>query len=460
MRFYLKLFLCMTFIVTLALTGLGTLLIERDFENAIDQELHSALADMVFTRLSTQIALSQKGQEATIKSLESRSGQIALCTNQGDVLYSTFQFDNMEWRSMLESCLSGDADVARLHKTYGNNSITYSIRSIGTFVFSETTYVLILEKNIHYIFAALEAQLASYRATYMIVLLISACALWFASALLTKPVRTLSEASSRIARGSFDQRAHIASNDEIGQLGQDFNKMAETVQEKINALERAGEQKDRFIASFAHELKTPLTSVIGYADMLYQQPLDAETTHMAAGYILNEGMRLESLSLKLMDLFMLDRQDFVMESICGEEILYDIVETLRPVMADRQIEIAVHAQKGYVRVERDLFKTLLMNLLDNAVKAGAQHISLRGEQKDGKYCFAVDDDGCGMARKELAHIMEAFYMIDKSRSRAQHGMGLGLAICARIADIHHADLTFDSEVGVGTKARVLLDVEV
>ncbi|MEA4897857.1 MAG: ATP-binding protein [Christensenellaceae bacterium] len=464
MRFYLKLFLCMTIIVTLALSGMGTLLIARDFDNAIAQELESALIKLRFMHITIQIDLARNGREDTFAALSSQStrfpGQIALCSNRGDILYSNFQSEHMDWRDMLTDFLPGDGDSAHLKKIYENNSYTHVVRAIGTFDFDGETYVLIMEQSVEHVFSALKVQFTSYKIVYLIVLAVSACVLWFVTLWLTRPIKKLSRTSARIADGHFSQRTDIASNDEIGQLGQDFNRMADTVQEKIKVLEQNAEQKDRFIASFAHELKTPLTSVIGYADMLYQRSLDPKTTRMAAAYILDEGMRLESLSLKLMDLFVLDKQEFTFEEISALDLLQNVADTLRPPMNDKQIEITLNADDAYVRIEYDLFKTVLVNLVDNAAKAGARHIALIGKAEAERYRFTIADDGCGMAKEELARITEAFYMVDKSRSRAQHGMGLGLAIASRIAQIHKAELTFESQVGAGTKAHILLKSEV
>lgn len=102
-------------------------------------------------------------------------------------------------------------------------------------------------------------------------------------------------------------------------------------------------------------------------------------------------MRLESMSRKLMDLYMLDKQEFVLEIMGGKDVLWDIMETLRPVSADKQVEITVIAEDGYIRIEYDLFKTFMLNLIDNAIKAGARHVSLRGERNGQKYIFTVID---------------------------------------------------------------------
>ena len=91
--------------------------------------------------------------------------------------------------------------------------------------------------------------------------------------------------------------------------------MADSITEKMDALELAVRQREDFVASFAHEIKTPMTSIIGYADMLYQKEMKPQEVQEAAGYILNEGMRMEALSFKLLELITLERQEFLLEEM-------------------------------------------------------------------------------------------------------------------------------------------------
>ena len=104
-------------------------------------------------------------------------------------------------------------------------------------------------------------------------------------------------------------------------------------------------------------------------------------------------------------------------------------------------------------------KTLILNLLDNAVKANATEIRILGSLSDGKYAVRIIDNGIGIKQEELNRIVEAFYVVDKSRSRAQHGVGLGLALAEKIAQIHGTSLKIESEFGEGTTVTLYLDME-
>jgi signal transduction histidine kinase len=235
--------------------------------------------------------------------------------------------------------------------------------------------------------------------------------------------------------------------------------MADTIQEKIRELEDAAQRQEDFTANFAHELKTPMTSIIGYADTLYQKDLSPEQVHQAAGYIMNEGMRLEALSFKLLELITLNRDTFTLEETQMELLFQDIRETITPTAEKRGVVLSCTWEDGWVRLEYDLFKTLLLNLLDNGLKSGGTEVKLEGRVEGDQYLISVTDNGRGIPADELERITEAFYMVDKSRSRREHGAGLGLALAEKIARIHGSHLHYESELYEGTCVTLRLALE-
>lgn len=282
----------------------------------------------------------------------------------------------------------------------------------------------------------------------------------FLSAFLTGPLNKMSKAARRMAEGDYRERLSLGRRDEIGTLAESFNEMAGAVEEKVDALARAAREKEDFVANFAHELKTPLTSIIGYADTIYQKELSREETRRASWHIWNEGMRLEALSQKLMELTVLGRQDFPLTALPADVLLQDAADGLAPLFEEKKIHFSLQAEASYVLADYDLLKTLLINLTDNSIKAGATQIELQGkiEAQGKKYSICVRDNGCGMEQEELSRITEAFYMVDKTRSRKQHGAGLGLALADKVAGLHGDKLHFESRKGVGTTVRFSLDI--
>lgn len=273
-----------------------------------------------------------------------------------------------------------------------------------------------------------------------------------------RPGRRLQHVARRFGQGYYDERVELRPGDALVEVSRSFNAMADVVEDKMRALEAAARQREDFVASFAHELKTPLTSIIGYADMLRLREVPPEHVFLAANYIFSEGKRLEGLSLKLMDLIVLRRQVFDMRQISTARLVGEIAGVLAPIMEEHEMTLETDVQDDIIYAEPDLLKTMLMNLIDNgrkASKAGGR-LRIEGRIIATEYEFAVRDFGRGIPKDELSRITEAFYMVDKSRARAQNGAGLGLALCQEIATIHNSYLQFESEENVGTTVRIML----
>lgn len=230
------------------------------------------------------------------------------------------------------------------------------------------------------------------------------------------------------------------------------------LEKALHNLEDAAEKREEFMASFAHELKTPLTAIIGYADMLRSKDMAPKPRFTAAGYIFSEGRRLESLSLKLMEIIVAGKSDFEMKRYDAGFFIREVAAVAVPATGHDGLTLDIRWENDEVIIEPDLFKTLLINLVDNARKASrkGQRVELYGKKEPGGYAFYVRDYGRGMKREDLEKITEPFYMVDKSRARSQNGAGLGLALCQRIAGLHNASLEYDSAPGKGTTARVFL----
>lgn len=230
------------------------------------------------------------------------------------------------------------------------------------------------------------------------------------------------------------------------------------LERSIENLQDVANRREEFIASFAHELKTPLTAIIGYADMLRSKEMSPKSRFTAAGYIFSEGKRLEALSLKLMDIIVAGKQSFEPKRFEVGYFIRSIAAVTVPALSNDGMTLDMRWEPGEISVEHDLFKTLMINLVDNARKASRRNdtVELFGKVEENGYALYVRDHGSGIPKEELQKITEPFYMIDKSRSRAQNGAGLGLALCQRIAELHGTRLEYESELGKGTTVRVFL----
>lgn len=304
-----------------------------------------------------------------------------------------------------------------------------------------------------------EVQYAIYKKWMLGILALEGLSSFLLALWLMRPLRRLSRVTRRIAKGDLSVRARQGSPDEIGNLAKDFNHMADRLEAHFEALEDVARRQEDFIGSFAHELKTPLTSMIGYADMLRSQEMSREEQFQAANYIFKEGKRLEALSLKLLDLLVVKNQELEVRPVNARWLAEEIKGLMRPVLEKAGLHLKVIVEEETVWMEPDLMKTVLQNLLDNGRKAmeGRSGILyLLGRREENGFAFYVRDQGGGIPKEELTRITEAFYMVDKSRARKQGGAGLGLAICSEIVRRHGGAIEFRSTEGKGTVVRISL----
>ena len=316
-----------------------------------------------------------------------------------------------------------------------------------------------VSQDVTQVYTARETQLQIYKVILAFVLTAGSVSALLIAEKLTKPIRQLSDVSKKITDGNLSIRADIHSGDEIELLARDFNRMTDTIEDNMHQMADAMKRQEEFMGSFAHELKTPMTSIIGYADLMRSQALDEEEQQEAAEYIFSEGRRLESLSLKLLDLLVLKKKDFELRPTNLQTVIEGAVHTALPSMADKNISLKGRYDDGFCLMESDLVKSLIINLIDNAKKAidDSGNILVVGRLTEEGCLIIVADTGHGMKPEELSRITEAFYRVDKSRSRAQGGAGLGLALCQAIAELHHGQLIFESTPGKGTVVKAVLN---
>ena len=214
--------------------------------------------------------------------------------------------------------------------------------------------------------------------------------------------------------------------------------------EQMEKLQEVAEKQELLMGALSHEMRTPLTSIIGYSDTLRHVKLKDEQKDRALEHINREGKRLEALSGKMLQLLGLYQN----HAIHGTER----ARGARSAESSR-MECEVFSMK----MDPALMESLLINLIDNALKAtdAGGSIWVRAYEKAGKKIFEVSDTGMGIPEEELGKITDAFYMVDKSRSRKEGGSGLGLALCVKVAEIHGGCLKIESRQREGTTVRAI-----
>ena len=460
MSYRLKLTVIISVLIALSFGIGGTLMITTSFRATVEQQTETALSAFDHLQNTLEILLSLSEQNSTgsltevLAQMEQQGmdpWEALMLQSSGEVLFQTGRPELLLYE--LPRPEAGNCTYMTVSDGQGHGLVVSSLLQSG-----QQELTLLARFDISSAYQVRKAQQRQYTVIYLAVVffgILSSAALSYA---LTRQLHRLTVTARKIAEGDLSKRSRIRSRDEIGQLSLHFDAMTEKLQQNIHSLEAQMEQQERFMGSFAHELKTPMTSIIGFADLLRQGDLEESTRMMAAEYIYSEGRRLERLSFKLLDLLLLKKDAIHMTAVDLPHFLEEIQRSLLPGLKEKGIRLICKADPGNCHFEPDLIRSLLYNLVDNASKAMEQGgmIAVRAVPAPDGCQFQVVDNGRGMAPEELGRITEAFYRVDKARSRSQGGAGLGLALCKQIVELHNGTIHFSSEPGKGTKVTVTL----
>lgn len=444
----------------------GWLLIRAQFQRSLQARYEQAALEQLREQYSLQTQLLMQGDAAPESTLLQYGSSVArymgenrffaLFLENGSLVYSSVPARiSYAWQQQAVENPSGGA----LHKTANGEWYYLAASAVaapdGTAVYYLGVY------DLTDVFADREAWLQSYFLIELFAFCAAALAIWLLIRRMTAPLARLEAASGQIASGAYGQRTGLGGRDEIGALSRSFDAMAAAVEDKIRQQQLEVRRREDFVSALTHEIKTPMTSILGYAELLRTGVPDPEAREQAAGYIAHEARRLEALSWKLMELMHLTRQPPAL----GRVRLSALVLAVQRSQPPNALPLAVAAKTeepgggppGPVALQgdADLLCDLLDNLIHNARKAGPQDgcVHLDILVRAGDVLFTVWDTGCGIPAEELPRLTEPFYMVDKSRARAQNGSGLGLALARQIARLHGARLEFESAVGAGTRVR-------
>ena len=460
MSYRLKLIITISLLIALSFGIGGTVMITTSFNVTLEQETQSALTTFENTQ-RTLYLLNSLGDQSDYKTLADALKHMetqnlgqwqALSLKAGDdLLYMSGSEEMLD--HVLPSPSENQCTSLPMTDQHGHGLLVKSIIIAGS-----TELEVLARYDLSYVYNLRDTQQRQYLIVYSAVIGFGIVASIILSVALTRHLRRLTVTVRKISGGDLSRRSQIKTHDEFGQLSRDFDVMADKLQESISKLESDMQRQESFMGAFAHELKTPMTSIIGFADLLRQGNMDESTRIMASEYIFSEGKRLERLSFKLLELLLLKKDTLTMTRVWLNTYLGDVERALVPNMKAKNIRLVCKAEAKRVILETDLVKSLLYNLVDNASKAmdNGGIIAVHGIAIPGGCQFQVVDNGRGMEPAELTKITEAFYRVDKARSRSQGGAGLGLALCKQIVELHNGSIQFASTPGKGTRVTVTL----
>ena len=314
-----------------------------------------------------------------------------------------------------------------------------------------------ISKNIQPLLNQFQEEIRTTQMVGIGISLIISVALLLLTIVITRPISSLKKATENIASGDYSYRITYNGTDELAELSQYMNKMAAHIETDTAYIESISENRRKFIANMTHELKTPLTSILGFADVLRVKPdISEDERRNYADIIFAEANRLKMLSSRLMELITINEVELHMTTVDISELIMREVKMYRPICEEAGVTLTTDLEPVAIQADDTLFSTMIVNLIDNARKASdsGKEILVCCKKTAHHVLIQVIDHGIGIPQEQLAYVTDAFYMVDKARTRKAGGAGIGLALCKAIATAHHGELNIESNLNEGTTVSV------
>jgi len=313
-------------------------------------------------------------------------------------------------------------------------------------------YLYLPLENIEELTAGLTVYWGAGAALFLIVLLVIGTK-W--ARYLTKPLEEMKLAAVKVSEGDFSTRVHVKTRDEIGQLAETFNHMAESI-------DKEDEKKKEFLATVSHELRTPLSYIKGYSEALSSGMVkDKKEQEQYFHIITRESKRMERLVNDLLELIKLESDSASLEKVPlpFAETIHQTLQKLKPAAQQKKVSL-IESLDHDIIIEGDegRLEQVIVNLVDNALRytdEGGQ-IQVRLFVNSQQAIMEVKDTGIGIPAEDLKKITQRFYRVNKARTRSDGGTGLGLSIVENIIKGHHGRFHIASEYGKGTTVTIKL----
>ncbi len=376
--------------------------------------------------------------------------RVTLLSADGDVLYDSLQDgdtsvnhkDREEFREAVET---GEGEATRFSEHQNESTYYYAKRLQDGSVLRLSSAAATIERMI-------VSMLVPAVGLLTVVFILSFVIANRASDDLLKPINQL-DVSCPLERDTYP---------ELAPLVQKINAQNRELYGKMTEIEEEHEKQDRmrrdFTANVSHELKTPLTSISGYAEIIRDGIAQEEDVRRFAGKIYDEANRLVILVGDILRLSRIEDREIeaVYEDIDLTELCRATAEMLSAPASKRNVTITVEGGQEQIHGVEQIISEIVYNLIDNAIKYNVEggSVTVRTAQEDGRVILSVRDTGIGIPKADLPRIFERFYRVDKSHSKEVGGTGLGLSIVKHGASYHGASVDVKSEVGKGTTVTV------
>ncbi len=276
---------------------------------------------------------------------------------------------------------------------------------------------------------------------------------------ISRPLRKMDQVTLQIGMGNYSERIRIDHVDEIGDLANTINGMAE----KLEILELARKESDQirsdFLANVSHELRTPLTTVQGFLEALQDSLIPEEGRQKYYEIMYQETIQMNRLVEDIMNLIRLENKEITLsrQAVDIQTLLNKVAFTYQNEASEKGTEINVHVENEALQAyaDRDRLEQIIVNLLKNALKFTDQGlINLHASREGEHVLLQVSDNGIGITEADQEMIWERFFKVDRGRSRKIKGTGLGLAIVKELVEMHHGEIHVESSIGKGSTFNI------
>lgn len=453
MKYATKAFYWLLFFFLLLYLGISTISLRIIVQHAINQEYNQALA----TQKSAAILLAAKieDQEPTKEQLRNLSDMVK------SMVKNDFEILDKEGKSVYASTTDFPSttevvDYDSIKKNTINISPIITIKQ-EKFLFTSSTigatdYYLVSKQNLTTYQSILKKASHYFRMILFLLQIVLIPMSWFLSTLITKPIQKLIDRATEIAKGQTTESFVVEKRgDEVEKLANSLNDMANKLNQDIEQISQKKEKQELFVSSLSHEISTPLTSIIGYAQMLQWEDLKEPSSEFV-DYILEESFRLKSLSEDVLRLLYSKKNELNLEAITTDQIDSYITQFVSGL--DERILLQMTLQKATIRMDFNLFKLVIANIFSNALDAmkGRKEMRITGYSNEGRYYFILKDTGKGIPEEIIDQVTDEFFTGDVIRNSGH--LGLGLSLVKNITSLHEGQVTITSEKGEGTSIMI------
>lgn len=441
MKFSQKIFLITFAFVTISINLIGIIIINNNYNMQINSRIENNISNL-HNIVNILRFYNKSGINENLFDKDNTCYEISEDEN---IIYSNLLFNMNEVKNKI---------------TPTNENIKAIISNEVLFMsVKQDNYNIILAEDIKDIFNIRKEQIYFFIKVSIIFSFIIAFCLYITIFLLTRKIKKLNKAVKHISEGDYSARVQNLGTDEIGNLAKSFNKMAYSIDKTISEIQRVSENRKNFINNITHEIRTPLTSIIGYSSLIKSEKItQKEKIIEYNNKIYEEGNYLNLISQRLIDIVLLDNKKIELEYIDISEIINGIIENIRNDYKDISFVQGIQSNITILSDEV-LLHSLILNIVKNAITAYEKEekkvvIITLEKVNENKILLRIIDKGKGMSEEQLKKVIEPFYTSNADRNRKLSGMGLGLPLCKKICEILNATLKIESELGEGTCVNI------